>query len=485
MADLHFLPASELTRMVAAREISSRELLDHFLARIDHHNPTLNAVVALDLERARTRAAAADEASARGETWGALHGLPMTVKDAIETEGLVTTCGAPMLAGHIPSRDADAVTSLRAAGAVVFGKTNTPMYAGDFQTYNDLYGVTNNPWDTARGVGGSSGGSAAAVAVGLTGLDIGSDIGGSVRNPAHFCGVFGLKPTWGTVPMRGHIPGPPGSLATVDVASLGPLGRSAADLDLALDVIAGPEPRAAVAWQLRFPPPRRDQLRDYRLAAWLDDPQLPVDGAVRDRLAATVTALRDAGVVVDEVEPPVSATEGMRLWERLVWPIMASGLPPDAWEAACAGEAAPVVAEPEPVRQRWARATALRHRDWIGVHEERLRAGAAWADFFTRYDVLLAPVMQVAAFPHDTERGGDDRSLTVDGTPVRYWDGLYWCSMFGAVLLPAASAPTGLTPEGLPVGVQIVGPYLEDRTVIDVARAVGQVLGGFRPPPGY
>ena len=198
--ELHVLPATELVRMLAAGEVSSRELLDHFLDRIERHNPALNAVVALDVERARDRAAAADEAQARGDSWGALHGLPMTVKDAFETEGLVTTSGSPPLAGHVPDRDADAVARLRAAGAVIFGKTNLPLLAGDVQTYNEVYGRTNNPWNLDRTVGGSSGGSAAALAAGFTGLELGSDIGGSIRNPAHFCGVFGLKPTWGIVP---------------------------------------------------------------------------------------------------------------------------------------------------------------------------------------------------------------------------------------------------------------------------------------------
>lgn len=470
--------------MLARREVSSRELLEHFLARIEKHNTALNAVVALD-ERALDRARAADEATARGESWGALHGVPMTVKDAIETEGLVTTSGAPMLAKHIPARDADAVACLKAAGALVFGKTNLPIFAGDLQTYNDVYGVTNNPWALDRTPGGSSGGAAAALAAGLTGFELGSDIGGSIRNPAHFSGVFGLKPTWGVVPGRGHIPGPPGSLSAADVGVLGPMGRGAADLALGLDVLAAPSPEQSIAWRLELPAPRRSSLRAYRVATWLDDPLAPVDAAVLTVLESAAASLRDAGCVVDEVAPPVSMALGMRLWEQLVFPITSGDLTPDDLERASAIAAMPPGDSPEAPRMRWARAVTISHRDWMGVDEQRLRARAAWAEFFTRYDALLAPVMPVAAFSHDNVRDGDQRTLIVNGKPFRYWDAVYWCSVFGAVHLPAASVPVGFTSDELPVGVQVVGPYLEDRTVVDLARGLEDLLGGFRPPPGY
>ena len=250
--DLDYATATELTRAIGDRSLSSRELLDHLRARIERHNPDLNAIVALDLDRAVATAAAADQATADGGPIGPLHGLPMTVKDVWETEGLVTTSGAPELQDHVPEVDALAVARLRTAGAVIFGKTNTPLYAGDFQTYNDVYGVTNNPWDTTRTAGGSSGGAAAAVAAGLTPLELGSDIGGSIRNPAHFNGVYGLKPSWGVVPSRGHIPGPPGSLVEPDVNCNGPLARSLDDLRLALGVVAGPVPEDAAGWRLEL-----------------------------------------------------------------------------------------------------------------------------------------------------------------------------------------------------------------------------------------
>src|SRR5882724_3684932 len=241
MSDLAFASAVDLVARLRRREISSRELLDHHLERIARLNPKLNAVVTLDAERARARAAEADAALSRDDARGALLGLPMTVKDTFETAGVCTTAGSPTLADHVPKTDATAVARLKSAGANVFGKTNTPLFAGDAQTYNEVFGTTHNPWDAAHSPGGSSGGSAAAVAAGLTPLELGSDIGGSIRNPAHYCGVYGHKPTHGIIPMRGHVPGPPGALSEVDLGVGGPLARSADDLELALDVLAGPD----------------------------------------------------------------------------------------------------------------------------------------------------------------------------------------------------------------------------------------------------
>ena len=252
--DLDYAAATELTQAMRDRTLSSRELLDHILARVEQRNARLNAIVALDGERARAAADAADRATARGEAVGSLHGLPMTVKDVWESEGLVTTAGAPELEEYVPKTDALAVGRLKAAGAIIFGKSNTPLYAGDFQTFNDVYGITSNPWDVTRTAGGSSGGAAAAVAAGLTPLELGSDIGGSIRNPAHYNGVYGMKPSWGVVPSRGHIPGPPGSLVETDVNCGGPLARSLEDLRTALRVVAGPVPEDAAAWHLQLDP---------------------------------------------------------------------------------------------------------------------------------------------------------------------------------------------------------------------------------------
>jgi amidase len=486
MADLHFLPATELARMLAAGEVSSVELLDHFLDRVDRLDGPLNSVVALDAERARTRAAEADGAHARGESWGKLHGLPMTVKDAFETEGVVTTSGAPELAGHIPERDADAVARLKDAGAVIFGKTNLPLYAGDLQTYNEVYGRTNNPYAPDRGPGGSSGGSAAALAAGLTGFELGSDIGGSIRNPSHFCGVFGLKPTWGIVPERGHIPGPPGTLSEADVNVVGPMGRSAGDLALGLEVLAGPGSHDAVGWRLELPPPRNGgALAGLRVAIWFEDPYVPVDRNVRVAIEGAAAALAEAGATVTAAKPPAGLEELVDLWERLVLPLLFARLDKDAFASFAAAADGTPATEGDDETVRRLRAITARHREWLATNEQRQRLRDRFAAFFAGHDVLLAPVMPTAAFPHDTERDIVARTIEVDGVERPYLDGLGWNGAIGGLLLPVAVPPAGRTPDGLPVGVQVIAPHLHDRTAIAVAGHLEQLLGGFVPPPGY
>ncbi len=485
MSDLPFASATSLVEALRGKRISSRELLDIYLHRIERYNPKVNAVVTLDEEAARTEALRADEDLARGTSHGPLHGLPMTIKDSFETAGMRTTCGAPELAQHVPTRDADAVARLRAAGAVIFGKTNVPIYTADVQSYNEVFGTTNNPWDTARIPGGSSGGAAAALAAGLTGFELGSDIGGSIRNPAHYCGVYGHKPTHSIISARGHIPGPPGTLAPADIAVTGPLGRSADDLDLDLDVLAGPDAAAAVAWRLELPPPRRTSLREYRLAAWLDDPWAPVDAPVRARLEAAVEALRAAGVRVDDrARPGFTLEEAARVFETLLNPVVVAGVPDDTFSGMAAAAAAlPPGDDAAPAR--FLRTATLRHRDWLRANEARHRLRARWAEFFCDYDVLLCPAMPTAAFPHDHAPDAGARTVSVNGEQRRIFEGIAWAGFAGVCLLPATVAPVGRTPEGLPVGVQIVAPYLEDRTAIDIARRMAGVIGGFEPPPGY
>jgi amidase len=483
VSELHFLPATELCRLLRDGEVSSVELLDHFLARVEAHDPAINAVVALDAERGRARAAEADAARRRGESWGPLHGLPMTVKDAFETEGLVTTSGAPELRDNVPASDADAVARLKAAGAVVFGKTNLPIHAGDLQTFNEVYGRTNNPWAPDRSPGGSSGGSAAALAAGLTGLELGSDIGGSIRNPAHYCGVFGLKPTWGIVSPRGHIPGPPGTLKPADVNVVGPLGRSAADLALGLDVLAGPAGLDAAGWRLDLPPARNGgALAGLRVATWFDDPFTPIAADTRALLDGAARALADGGATVTAVEPPVGLGELVMSWERLVLPVVSMSMPEDDVAALVEMAAAPV-ADDEPRTVRAIRAIAARHRDWLRADERRHRHRRLFAGLFEQHDVLLAPVMPTDAIPHDTDRDITAREVDVDGVARPYLDGLSWNGGIGTLLLPVAVPPVGRTPAGLPVGVQVVAPHLHDRTAIAVAGHIERLLGGFVPPP--
>jgi len=461
--DLGTATATELTQAIRVRRLSSRELLDDLLKRADERNPALNAIVAWDIDRARAAAKSADDAIVRDELAGPLHGLPMTVKDVFETEGLVTTSGARELAGHVPGTDAVAVARLKAAGAIVFGKTNTPLYAGDWQTYNDVYGRTNNPWDLSRTTGGSSGGSAAAVAAGLTPLELGSDIGGSIRIPAHFTGVFGLKPSWGIVPLRGHIPGPPGTLTQPDIGVAGPIARSVADLRLSLDIVAGPLPQDAAGWRLVLDPgPEIGDAAGLRVATAFGEggDVTPIAADVRAVLDTFAARLAASGARVLPAPLPVPLHEGLRTWQQLVLPIIATDLPDH------------VFAQLADLNDETARAMTSRFRYWMQTSERREHQRAAWAAFFEQHDVLLAPVMPTPAFPHDTDRPLAERTVDVDGTSVPHNMAAAWCCAIGSALLPVVTLPAGRTPEGLPVGVQVVGPFLADLRLLRIAEVI-------------
>ena len=485
MTDIAFRSATALVAALRGREVGSRELLEHYLRRVERYNPKINAIVTLDVERARRQADAADAALKRGESLGPLHGLPMTIKDTLETAGIRTTAGAPIHSDHVPTQDAPAVARLKAVGAVVFGKTNTPVFAMDAQSYNPIFGVTNNPWDLTRSPGGSSGGSAAALAAGLTGLEIGSDIGGSIRNPAHYCGVYGHKPTFEIIPLRGHIPGPPGSLTGADIAVLGPLARSAEDLSLALDILVGPDEDEALAWRLELPPPRHSSLREYRVAAWLDDPACPVDVEVRSRHEATVEALRKAGVRVDEyARPGFQFADALGTYMRLLWSATSPGVPPESFQNFI-DLTAQLPQDDKSLLAHFVHGTTQRQRDWLILNETRAQYRARWAEFFKNYDVLLCPITPTAAIPHDHSEPISARTIQVNGQSHLYLNVIAWAGVIGMAYLPATMAPVGLTSQRLPVGIQVVGPYLEDRTTIDFAGRLSDVIGGFTVPSGY
>jgi len=485
MRDPAFRSATALLDALERKETSSEELLKHFLSRIDRLAPAVNAVVTLDADRALEEARRRDEERSRGDLRGALHGLPVTVKDSFETEGLKTTSGgAPGLETYVPERDAKAVARLRAAGAIVFGKTNLSTLAMDIQSYNAAFGTTSNPWDPSRTAGGSSGGSAVAMSAGLSALELGSDLGGSIRIPAAFCGVFGHRPSFGIVPTRGHIPGPPGTLAPPDLETAGPIARSAEDLDLALRVVARADEKDAVAWHLKLPPPRRRGLSDYRLAAWLDDPAAPVDTALRERLEAVVKELRAAGAEVDtEARPGFVLADHARLFMRVMYGSMASGLPEGQFEKLRA-RAAGLAPDDDSFRARLTRDSVQTHRDFDVAREAREQVRALWTSFFTRYDALLCPVFPTPAFPHDHDPNFANRTVAVNGVLQPYLGTLLgWPALAGLSSLPGTAAPVGFTRDGLPAGIQVVGPYLEDRTAIHVARLVSEVSGGYVPPP--
>ncbi len=475
--------ATELLALLRARELSSRELLDHYLHRIDALNPSINAVVTLDVEGARRLADQADEARLQraDDELGCLHGLPMTIKDAVATAGMRSTGGATELADHVPTEDAPAVAALKAQGVVVMGKTNLPRWSGDVQAFNSMFGTTNNPWDLSRGPGGSSGGAAAAVSAGLTSVELGTDIGGSVRLPAHFSGVCGHKPSYGLVPQLGYLDHVNGGSAEPDVNVFGPLARSVDDLQLMMGVLAGPTPERSTVWKATLPPPRHQTLSDFRVAAWLDDATCPVASDVLALLDAATSVIERGGASVDR-----GARPGVELSE--VWdvglPLVSAATSPARDDEEYARQVVQADDEslPLPTRMR-AQASTIRHRDWLALNDRRLGHRRQWARFFEDVDILLCPVAFTAAFPHTQEGSLYSRTLHVDGVDRPYADLIAWTTFIGYVYLPSTVIPIGVTDQGLPVGIQIVAPYLEDHTALRFAALLESLLGGYRPPP--
>ncbi len=480
--------AGALAQAIRVKQVSCRAALDYYLERVERLNPGINAVIALNAEAARERADAADAALAAGENWGPLHGVPMTIKDSYEVVGMATVCGAPALKNHRPKTNAVAVQRLIDAGAIIFGKTNTPLFAQDIQSFNAVFGTSNNPWDTARTPGGSSGGAAAAVAAGLTAFELGSDIGGSIRTPAHFCGVYGHKPTHGIIPMRGHIPGPPGTLSEPDLAVSGPLARDPGDLEIALDILAGAHGHDAKGWTLELPAARHDDLKNYRVACWFDAPECPVEQAARQALQNVAKKLKEAGAQVDEQpQIPVSAKDAFHLYDRLLNAVIGAGLPPKVFNGL--QRIAPLLGLlPDTISGklgRFAAAATQRYRDWARSNEMRQRQRAAWETFFEKYDVLLMPVNITSAFKHDHSANMFKRKLEVDGKTRAYYEQFMWIGPATSALLPVTTAPIGQTPHGLPIGMQIVGAYLEDKTTIEFAGLLTELGFNYKAPPGF
>jgi len=484
MVDVPFRSAKQLAADIKRKKIGCLELLDLYLARVEKYDGPLNAVVVRDFDRARTRARAADRALARRQLWGPLHGVPMTIKESYDVVGLPTTWGVPAYKDRIATKNAVVVDRLLRAGVVLFGKTNVPLYLGDWQSFNAIYGTTNNPWDVTRAPGGSSGGSAAALAAGLTGLEAGSDIGSSIRNPAHFCGVFGHKPTWGIVPRAGQAL--PWQTAPVDIDVVGPLARSADDLAIALAAMAGPDEIDGAGWQLRLAPARQKQLRDFKVALMLDAaPEIPVDREVTDRLQALADFLGRQKVKVDDrARPAIDTREAFSVYVKLLR-AATSDRQSDADFEKNVGIARGLAPDDESYYARATRAVIASHRDWLAANEARYRMRLAWADFFTKYDLLLCPAAGTAALPHDQQGERHDRTLVVNGKRLPVTDHLFWAGYTGVSFLPSSAAPCGFTPSRLPVGVQIVGPQYGDLTCLAFARLLEREFQPFVPPPGY
>jgi amidase len=477
--------AGELVQSLQKREISALELSDQIIARIEALDGDLNAVPVRDFTRARETAREADAALARGERRPLL-GVPVTVKESYNVAGLPTTWGIPEFKDFIADEDALAVARLKGAGAVILGKTNVPLHLDDCQSYNDIHGVTHNPWDRTRTPGGSSGGSSAALAAGFGPLSLGSDIGGSLRVPAHFCGVCAHKPTHGLVPSRGHVPpGLPALPGAVDLAVVGPMARSVDDLILALDLIAGPDEAAeGRGHRLSLPPARSDKLSDFRVLFLADHPLLPTSAAVGASLDRLSKQLAAAGVDVKRETPLLpDLAASARLYAKLLNAIMSARLPDDQYEEMRAA-VEKIPTEDQSLTAELARGAVLTHREWLKADFARQGLKQQWRALFREFDVVICPAAATPAFPHDHSTPQEERKLAVDGKDVPYLDQLAWAELATTCGLPATVIPIGVT-EGLPIGVQIIGPYLEDRTPLAFAREVEREFGGFVAPPGY
>jgi len=453
-----FRSATEVAHLLRRKETSSRELTEVLLARIDAINPTLNAVVELRREAALREAAAADREIADGGE-GPLLGVPMSVKEAFDVAGLHTTWGNPAFRDHVTERDATVVRRPRRAGAVIVGKTNVPAMLGDSgHSANELYGVTNNPWDTGRTPGGSSGGGAAALAAGMTFLEYGSDLAGSIRIPAGFCGVYGLRPSVGLVPLTGFQPpgSPAGPSDMTYLSAIGPLGRSARDLRTALRVTAGPEAPASHAYGWSLAPPRHTRLADFRVGVVLDHEQAPVSSDVTRLLADAVDALRRAGAAVVEGWPmcvdPVRQVEAFGFHRELFFAFLQPGVP------------------------------FARLPEFIDREGQRMAGRAAWGRYFDEVDVFVCPTSFTPAFPHD-RRPIAERTIATPEGERPYTNQGFWVAHAALPGLPALAAPIGRTPGGLPVGAQVIGPLYEDDTALTFADLLGDVVGGYEPPP--
>lgn len=476
--DLGLARATDLVAMLERRAIGAEELLDLHLARVDALNAPINAVIALDVDRARDAARQFDGQSA-GAGRGLLGGLPMTVKETWGAQGMRTTVGLPFLADNVSDEDSTPVARLRTEGAVIFGKTNVPIAGADHQTANPIYGLTRNPWDVSRTAGGSSGGAAAALAAGLTPLEVGSDIGGSIRIPAHMCGVFGHKGSYGLIPTLGHVPPMPGVKAEPELAVAGPMARTAADLELGFDALT-------CAGQT-VPPSRRERLADFRIALWTGDLPYAASAETRTAIDDLAQALAASGVTVSTTaRPDFDPMVSLETYIRSLFSIVLGGQPfrVDAAERATLGDDALWYAD---VLEQCASGSGP---SWQALRDSRAMLKAAWESFFRAWDVIVCPVFPTTAFEHDLTGEGIGAQLhrrrQVDGENHVYLSQLSWPGLATVADLPATVVPVPRRAGQLPLGLQLIGPFMEDRTPIRLAALLESELDyRFRAPPPF
>jgi amidase len=481
-----FATATELSDALARGKVSAVELAGHAIARIERHDGKINAICVRDFDRALDAARAADATLARGESRPLL-GIPLTVKESFNVAGLPTTWGIPAHKDYRPKEDALAITRIKDAGGVILGKTNVPLGLGDWQSYNDIYGTTDNPYDLSRTPGGSSGGSSAALAAGYGALSLGTDLAGSLRVPAFHCGIFAHKPTQGLVPFRGHTPPPfPPLPHDRDMGGIGPMARSAADLSLLLDVIAGPDPlEAGKAYNLSLPAARHDALKNFHVLVIDSDPVMPTGALMRSTIENLAAGLEKAGATIARESPLwPNLTATSRLFMRMLLSFLSVTFPPEAYAGAVAA-AANRPTEATSLQAERLRGIALSHRDWVIADGARSQLRAQWRALFESFDAVICPIMPTPAFPHDHSAEQEKRRIKIDGQDFPYPDQIAWSGIANLTGLPATQLPLGLSPEGLPVGVQIIGPWLEDRTLLKFAELIEREFGGFVPPPTF
>jgi amidase len=476
--------ATELSTALAAKKVSAVELAQDAIGRIERHDSKINAVCVRDFDRALSAARDADATLARGENRPLL-GLPVTVKESFNVAGLPTTWGYVPQKDFRPPEDALAITRVKQAGGVILGKTNVPVGLADWQSYNDIYGTTNNPFDLTRTPGGSSGGSSAALAAGYGPLSLGSDIGGSLRVPGFHCGIYAHKPTYGLCATRGHTPPPlPAIPMDRDLSVIGPMARSAADLSLLLDVMAGPDPiDVGVGYRLALPEARHRALTDFRVLVIDSHPLMPTNQEIRGAIEKLAGQLAKAGATVTRESPLLpDFTESSRLYMRMLLAFLGAFFLPEVIAGAQA-DAARLLPDDRSLRAERLRGMTMSHRAWVLDDGARARLRAQWRELFKTFDAVICPIMPTPAYPHYHSEDQEQRRINIDGKDYPYTDQLAWPGIATLPGLPSTAIPLGLSKDGLPLGVQIVGPWLEDRTPLKLAALIEREFGGFTPPP--
>lgn len=473
MSDLTFLPAVVMAEQIREKKISPVELADAHLAKIEKLNPKLNAFVHVDAERVRREARAAEAAVISGKDLGPLHGVPISIKSSLDVAGMRCESGTRLRAGHVASQDAPLVARLRESGAIVLGVTNTPELLMAWETDNLLYGRTNNPWNLECTPGGSSGGEAAAIAAGMSAGGVGSDGGGSIRVPAHFSGICGLKPTPGRVPSTGHYPESGGPFALIGV--VGPMARTVADLKAMFEVMQGPDDGDACAAPVPLRWPSDAEVKKLRVGYFEDDGRTPVTPETRAAVRSTAEALRISGFQVEPFRPE-GLEEARVLWKKFF--VTAGGM---LIRPICHGrehELSPIL------RQflEWSAAeTPLAAETLLEAWINRDSLRARFLAQMREYPILLCPAAAIPAFRHG------ERSWKIDGTTVEYLDAWSYTEWFNLLGNPAAVVPVSHSfaseQEGLPIGVQIVGRPWAEEQVLAVAAALERACGAWKIPP--